>query len=156
MKQFTQRTVVRTVFVLVILLAGIAMVPYIDRPVEALEWRSLAGVYAPELIVHEAEGAPGSAFAFTGSGYPANSVGRLFANGRYLGRVRVDGSGSAQFIIQSPAGMHSGQFDITMEVGANASATHSFMLSQSASIVMPPTGFTGPVFNVQTNRFSPR
>ncbi|VAW30902.1 hypothetical protein MNBD_CHLOROFLEXI01-1820 [hydrothermal vent metagenome] len=155
MKHFSQRAVVRTVFALVILLAGIAMVPYIDRPVAALEWRMMAGVYAPELIVHEAEGAPGSAFAFTGSGFPANNIATVFANGRFLGRVRTDGDGSAQFIVQSPAGEVSGQFDITMEVDMNASATQSFVLSQSAPLVMPPTGFTGPVFNVR-NRFFPR
>jgi hypothetical protein len=135
------------VFALVILLAGIAMVPYVDRPVAALEWRMMAGVYAPELSVHASEGAPGSAFAFTGSGFPAHSVATLFVNGRYLGRVLTDDQGSAQFIVQSPAiSIAIGQYDITMEVDMNASATQGFSLSDGAPLVMPPGGFSGRVF----------
>lgn len=147
MKHFSQRAIVRMVFALVILLAGIAMVPYVDRPVAALEWRMMAGVYAPELSVHETEGAPGSAFAFTGSGFPAHSEATLFVNGRYLGRVLTDGQGSAQFIVQSPASsLAIGQYDITMEVDMNASATQGFSLSHDAPLVMAPDGFGGPVF----------
>jgi hypothetical protein len=147
MKQFSQRTIVRTVVALVILLAGIAMVPYVDRPAAALEWRMMAGVYAPELSVHATEGAPGSAFAFTGSGFPAHSVAILFVNGRYLGRVLTDGQGAAQFIVQSPASsMAIGQYDITMEVDMNASATQGFSLRHDAPLVTPPDGFAGPVF----------
>ncbi len=148
MKQFSQRAIVRTVFALVILLVGIAMVPYIDRPVAALEWRMMAGVYAPELTAHEAEGVPGSAFAFTGSGFPAHSIATLFVNGRYLGRVMTDENGSAQFIVQSPASSIAvGAYDITMEVDMNASATQGFVLTHSASLVMPPDGFSGRVFS---------
>jgi len=148
MKYFSQRAVVRTVLALGILLAGIAMIPYIDRPVAALEWRMMAGVYAPELTVHEAEGAPGSAFAFTGSGFPANSIATVFTNGRYLGRVMTDGDGSAQFIVQSPASSIAiGAYDITMEVDMNASATQGFVLTHDAPLVMPPSGFNGSVFS---------
>ena len=148
MKQLSQRAIVRTAFALAILLAGIAIVPYVDRPAAALEWRMMAGVYAPELIVHEAAGAPGSAFAFTGSGYPANSVATLFVNGRYLGRVMTDAHGVAQFIVQSPASnMALGHYDITMEVDINASATQGFGLSHDAPLVMPPDGFSGSVFS---------
>lgn len=147
MQQFSQRAIVRTVVALVVLLAGIAMVPYVDRPAAALEWRMMAGVYAPELTVHESEGAPGSAFAYTGSGFPAHSVATIFVNGRYLGRVLTDEHGSAQFIVQSPASsLAVGHYDITMEVDMNASATQGFNLSDDAPLVIPPDGFSGPVF----------
>jgi hypothetical protein len=107
----------------------------------------MAGVYAPELSVHATEGAPGSVFAFSGSGFPAHSVATLFVNGRYLGRLMTDGKGAAQFIVQSPAsGMAIGQYDITMEVDMNASATQGFSLRHDAPLVMPPDGFAGPTF----------
>ncbi|MCB8924175.1 MAG: hypothetical protein H6652_00960 [Ardenticatenaceae bacterium] len=147
MKQFSLRTMVRTVFALAILLAGVAMVPYVDRPVAALEWRMMAGVYAPELSVHASEGAPGSQFAFTGAGFPANKPATLFVNGRYLGRVMTDGQGSAQFVVQSPSSdMAWGHYDITMEVDMNASATQGFHLSSEAPLVWAPDGFAGPTF----------
>lgn len=147
MKQLSQRTLMRTVVALVILLAGVAMVPYVDRPAAALEWRMMAGVYAPELTVHASEGAPGSQFAFTGSGFPAHRPATLFVNGRYLGRVMTDDQGSAQFIVQSPAShLALGHYDITMEVDMNASATQGFSLSSEASLVWAPDGFVGPVF----------
>lgn len=147
MKQFSLRVMIRTAFALVVLLAGIAMVPYVDRPAAALEWRMMAGVYAPELSVHASEGALGSAFAFTGSGFPAHSVATVFVNGRYLGRVMTDGQGSAQFIVQSPtSSIALGHYDITLEVDMNASATQGFSLTHAAPLVMPPGGFTGPGF----------
>ncbi|MCA9898678.1 MAG: hypothetical protein H6654_10750 [Ardenticatenaceae bacterium] len=147
MKQFSFRTLVRAFFALAILLAGVAMVPYVERPAAALEWRMLAGVYAPELSVHADEGAPGSAFAFTGSGFPAHKPATLFVNGRYLGRVMTDEHGMAQFVVQSPASdMALGHYDITMEVDMNASATQGFWLSSNAPLVWAPDGFAGPVF----------
>ncbi|WP_420642147.1 hypothetical protein [Candidatus Leptofilum sp.] len=151
MKQFSLRTLVRTVFVLAILLAGIAMVPYVERPAAALEWRMMAGVYSPELTVHANEGAPGSAFAFTGSGFPAHKPATLFVNGRYLGRVMTDEHGMAQFVVQSPASeMAHGHYDITMEVDMNASATQGFILSSDAPLVWVPDGFVGQVFGFGT------
>ena len=147
MKQLSQRTIVHTLFALVILLAGIAMVPYVDRPAAALEWRMMAGVYAPELTVHVSEGAPGSQFAFTGAGFPAHRPATLFVNGRYLGRVMTDGLGAARFVVQSPA-LHLalGHYNITMEVDMNASATQGFSLSSEAPLVWAPDGFVGLVF----------
>ena len=58
MQQLTPRTIVRSISALAVLLLGVLLIPYIDRPAAALEWRMMAGVYAPELTVHEAEGAP--------------------------------------------------------------------------------------------------
>lgn len=148
MQQLTPRAIVRTVSALAVLLLGVMLIPYIDRPAAALEWRMMAGVYAPELSVHEAEGTPGSAFAFTGTGYPAHSVATLLVNGRYMGRVMTDAQGMAQFVVQSPASSSAtGQFDITMEVDINASATEGITLSNDALLVMPPDGFSGSVFS---------
>ncbi len=147
MKQFTLRTIVRALFALVILLAGVAMVPYVDRPAAALEWRMMAGVYAPELAVHASEGALGSQFAFTGSGFPAHKPATVFVNGRYLGRVMTDGQGMAQFIVQSPPSpLALGHYDITMEVDMNASATQGFTLREDAPLVWAPAGFMGRLF----------
>ena len=147
MKQFTLRTIVRALFALVILLAGVAMVPYVDRPAAALEWRMMAGVYAPELSVHASEGALGSQFAFTGSGFPAHKPATVFVNGRYLGRVMTDGQGMAQFIVQSPTSpLALGHYDITLEVDMNASATQGFTLREDAPLVWAPDGFMGRLF----------
>lgn len=151
MKQFSLRTLARVLFALAILLAGLAMAPYIERPVAALEWRMMAGVYSPELAVHANEGAPGSAFAFSGSGFPAHKPATLFVNGRYLGRVMTDEHGMAQFVVQSPATyMALGHYDITMEVDMNASATQGFVLSSVAPLVWAPDGFVGSLFGFGT------
>ena len=147
MKQLSLRTLLRVLFALSILLAGVAMVPYVERPVAALEWRMLAGVYTPELSVHASEGAPGSQFAFTGAGFPAHKPATLFVNGRYLGRVMTDAKGMAQFVVQSPTSYRVlGHYDITLEVDMNASATQGFTLSSNAPLVWAPDGFVGHVF----------
>ncbi|MCB8977240.1 MAG: hypothetical protein H6657_07430 [Ardenticatenaceae bacterium] len=147
MKTFTLRTIVRSVVALVVLLSGLAMIPYFDRPAAALEWRMMAGVYAPELSVHASEGALGSQFAFTGSGFPAHQPATLFVNGRYLGRVMTDEHGMAQFVVQSPTSrLALGHYDVTMEVDMNASATQGFTLSEDAPLVWAPDGFMGRLF----------
>ncbi|MBK8905259.1 MAG: hypothetical protein IPM53_29020 [Anaerolineaceae bacterium] len=147
MKTFTLRTMVRAVVALVVLLSGIAMVPYFDRPAAALEWRMMAGVYTPELSVHASEGALGSQFAFTGTGFPPHKRATVFVNGRYLGRVMTNAHGMAQFIVQSPTSpLALGHHNITLEVDMNASATQGFTLSNDAPLVWAPDGFRGRVF----------
>jgi hypothetical protein len=70
MRQLKQETVVR-IGVTLVLLAGSALAPFVSQPVKAIGWELFAGVYSPVLNVNETSGAPGSVFAFTGSGLPA-------------------------------------------------------------------------------------
>lgn len=145
MKSVNKDKIIRFGLLLVILLSGVAMIPFVDLPVGAIGWESLAGVYAPELTVNETSGAPGSTFAFTGSGYPPNSLATVYVNGEASGSVRMDGGGSATFKINT-IGVAPGPLNVTLEVDINASATQSIDLVESGSPVTPPEGFDGPTF----------
>lgn len=147
MQKFSRETITRMLITLFILLSGMAMVPFIDSPVQAITWRSLAGVYEPELAVNEDTGRPDSVFAFTGSNYPADSMAMVYANGEPLGSVMTDSAGMATFMIDS-AGADIGQYNITMEVDINASATTSIALQTDGQLVTPPPGFPGPTFDL--------
>lgn len=147
MKKFSRETSTRILLTLLILLSGAAMLPFIDSPVQAITWRSLAGVYEPELTVNADAGRPGSVFAFTGSNYPADSLAMVYANGEPLGSVMVDSGGMTTFKINS-AGADIGQYNITLEVDINASATTGIALQTGGELIMPPPGFTGPTFDL--------
>lgn len=142
----------RLILMLVILLSGLAMIPFIDIPVEAITWELLAGVYEPKLDVDEDSGAPGSIFAFTGSDYPPLSNAGIYVNGRQVGSVLTNASGMATFTIDT-TGAALGIYNVTMEVDINASATESFELKSGEPIVTPPPGFVGPGFSME-NRIS--
>ena len=143
MKNIRSETLVRGGIVLAILLAGLAMIPFVDLPATALGWELFAGVYSPKLEVNEKVGAPGSIFTFTGSDYPPNSRAVIYANGLPIGAVNTDGSGKAAFLLDTK-GAAVGVYNITMEVDVNASATESIELIASEPLVPPPSDFPGP------------
>jgi hypothetical protein len=147
MKFLNREQAIRLSLVLVIFLAGAAMIPFVDLPVGAINWSSLAGAYAPELKVNESIGAPGSIFAFEGSGYPPLSLAKVYANGLPVGSVTTDDDGSATFMIET-TGAYEGIYNVTMEVDINASATTSIELEDGQPLVMPPGGFEGPTFSI--------
>lgn len=138
----------RLALMLVILLSGLAMIPFIDIPVEAITWELLAGVYEPKLDVDENSGAPGSVFAFTGSDYPPLSNAAIYVNGRQVGSVLTNAGGTATFTIDT-TGAALGMYNVTMEVDINASATENFELKSGEPVVTPPPGFVGPGFSMQ-------
>lgn len=146
--------VVRLALSLLILLSGVAMIPFVDVPVEAISWELLAGVYEPSLNVDEDSGAPGSVFAFTGSDYPPNREATIYVNGREIGRVMTNAGGSTTFTLDT-TGAAVGQYNVTLEVDINASATESIELIAGEPTVTPPPGFTGPGFSLRSLNYLP-
>ncbi|MDX1435313.1 MAG: hypothetical protein R3335_00785 [Anaerolineales bacterium] len=140
MKNSRRDIMIRGSISLMILLAGLAMIPFVNLPTNALGWELFAGIYAPDLSVNETTGAPGSIFAFTGSNYPASSMATVYVNGEAVGTVMTDGNGDATFLLNT-AGSIPGQYNVTMEVDINASATQSIELIAGDPTVTPPPGF---------------
>ncbi len=148
MQRFSRDQIIRITLTAVILLSGLAMVPFIDLPAQAaITWQSLAGVYEPELTVNEPLGRPGSVFAFTGSNYPPNTLATAYVDGQALGQVTIGGSGVGTFMVNT-LGAPIGQYNVTLEVDINASATTGVELADSGPLVMPPPDFPGPTFNL--------
>jgi len=154
MSQLKRETVVRIVLTLAVILAGVAMVPFIGQPQKAIGWELFSSVYSPVLDVNETSGAPGSMFAFTGSGYPPNSLATIYVNGRAVGTVLTDSSGVAPFLLNT-FGVAPGQYNVTLEVDINASATQSIELVSDGTVVTPPPGSTGETFYINHIIFLP-
>ena len=147
-------TVTRIILTLAILLAGVALVPFIGQPLKAIGWELFAGVYSPVLDVNETSGAPGSIFAFTGSGYPPNNMATIYVNGNSVGAVMTDPAGAASFLLNT-IGAAPDQYNVTLEVDINASATQSIELVSGGTVVTPPPGSTGDTFFINYVIFLP-
>jgi hypothetical protein len=154
MSRLNQERVVRIVVALAILLAGVTLVPFVSQPVKAIGWELFAGVYSPVLTVNATSGAPGSVFAFSGSGYPPNTLATVYVNGKAVGTVMTDGNGGAAFLLNT-IGAAPGLYNVTLEVDINASATQSIELVAGGTVVTPPPGSPGPVFFVNDVVFLP-
>ena len=63
MKGWERENITRLALALLILLSGLALIPFIDIPADAITWELLAQVYEPTLAVYEDSGAPSSIFA---------------------------------------------------------------------------------------------
>ena len=48
MKSLNREQITRLALTFVILLSGVAMIPFVDLPVGAIGWESLTGVYEPD------------------------------------------------------------------------------------------------------------
>jgi hypothetical protein len=154
MNGWKNEKVTRLALMLVILLSGVALIPFIDLPVEAINWEMLAGAYEPSLDVDEDSGAPGSIFAFTGSGYPPLSTAFIYVDGGKVGWVMTDANGMATFTLNT-TGAALGTYNVTLEVDANISATETIELTADDPIVMPPPNFVGPEFSLLPKSFLP-
>lgn len=143
---------IRVVIVLLILLAGLALLPYVDLPAEALTWQLYSGVYEATLDVNHTEGSPGSYFLFTGSNYPANSIANVTVNGIEVGTVETDNSGNLSFII-STAHSNPGSYTVSATVDANASAAANFTLVINGTF--QPIEGDGPVFTLIEANYLP-
>lgn len=152
MKQVRSELFVRSAIALVILLAGVAMAPFVDLPKIRLGWQRFAGVYEANLDSNYSNGQPGSYFLFNGSNYPPNQTADILVNGELVGQVMTNGSGQVSFIIST---VHSpvGVYTVTASVNANASGSDSFTLETGA----PLRGREGnaPIFNVQNLIYMP-
>jgi hypothetical protein len=131
--------------VLFILTIGLVLLPFINKPTEAIGWKLFASAYTPDLDVHENMGAPGSVFAFTGSAFPSNSNAIIYVNNDIVGVVTTDGSGMGTFKIDT-TGATDGLYNVVMAVDSNISALADFELDSLEAMVSPPAGFGGPTF----------
>lgn len=154
MKRLNREQIVRLSITVAILLSGVALLPFVGMPAGAISWESLANTYTPELTVNESSGAPGSLFAFTGSGYPPLATATVYFNGEALGQVAIDDQGGATFVLNT-TGVAPGSYNVTLEVDSNASATESIELIEEGETVTPPPGFEGPTVFVNQPLFLP-
>lgn len=136
--------------VVAIFMAGVGLMPYVAFADESLSWQSLAGVYAPELIIEEAEGAPGSYFTVVASNYPPHSRARVYINGEPAGHIDMDGSGGTTFLIRTPPQNRAIEtYDVTAEVDLNASATTKFTVAEDAPLLEAPDDFDGRTLRIR-------
>jgi hypothetical protein len=133
----------RILLALTVLLAGVALVPFVDVPAETFEWQRYAGVYEePDLMVNYLEGSPGSFFRFTGSGFDPSSPVTVSANDNILGTTTTDSAGNLDFSVSSD-GASLGNYYITVVEG-NVELTERITLSADAPL-QPQEG-TGDLF----------
>ncbi len=143
---------IRIAIVLVVLLAGLALLPYIDLPAEALTWQLYSGVYEATLDVNHPTGSPGSYFLFTGTNYPANSTAVISVNGEDIGNVQTDGHGDLSFTIAT-ANSDPGSYTVMAVVDVNASAASNFTLVINGD--HQPVEGTGPIFSLEQVNYFP-
>jgi hypothetical protein len=97
----------------------------------------------PELTLNFTTGAPGSFFAASGTGFPANTTADVTVNGVALGVVSTDENGDCSFIL-STANADEGSYTVT--VSANPTASARFTLDWDDP-VRPQEG-AGPILDV--------
>jgi Tol biopolymer transport system component len=96
-----------------------------------------------KLTINYSDGAPGSYFTVTGSGFPANATATISVNGHELGTVPVDTMGGFTFLF-STANADEGIYMITASV--NPSATTQLILD-AAQPIRPQEG-TGSIIDI--------
>lgn len=145
MSQAKKEAVSRLFITGFVLLMGILLLPYVGNARAAINWELFGAAYTPDLSVNENSGAPGSQFAFTGSGYPPNQLAIIYVNGDVVGSVMTDGSGTGTFIIDT-TGVPDGVLTVVMETDANMSAFKDITVDSLDPVVNPPGGFVGKTF----------
>lgn len=145
----------RALLALLILLSGLAFMPFSGFSDDDLGWQRYGGVYQAELEVEPDRGRPGSAFLFSGSGFGPNQLALVYLEGVLVGAVWTDGGGEAQFLIQSRTQDADGDYLVTMATDGNASASEDFELESDEPLEEPPPGFDGSVFGLQAGLHLP-
>ena len=144
----------RVLIAALVLMSGLALVPYLDLPQTALGWEQFAGIYEPELEVELETGRPGSTFTGTGSNYPPHSLATIYLDGVPIGTVITDGNGAATFYINT-LGANVGVYNVTLEVDVNASATDNFELIDNGPFTPLPSNPMGPIFYLGDKTYLP-
>jgi len=137
-----QRTV-RIMVALVILLSGLAIIPFVSLPTQAFRWQRYANAYQPTLAINHVSGGRGSFFRITGSGYPADTTVTVFVNGVLVGVTSTDDLGEVDVSLSTS------QADLgwyVVVVMANPSAEIGFRLAAGEPLWPQEGG--GPVFDV--------
>ena len=150
MSQEKKEAVSRIIITAFVLLGGLLLLPYVGNARAAINWEVFGGAYTPDLSVTENKGAPGSQFAFTGSGYQPNRLAVVFVDGQVVGGVTTDGNGTATFIIDT-TGVADGELTVVMETDANVSAFKTITIDSIEPVVSPPSGFVGKIFGTTGN-----
>jgi hypothetical protein len=150
-----QKLLSRGLLALLILFSGLAFMPFTGLSSEDLGWQLYAGAYQVDLDVNPDRGRPGSAFLFTGSGYPANALAVVYVDGVPVGAVWTDGNGAAEFLIQTQPDDAPGAYFVTLASDSNTSATRDFELDNGEPLQPPPPGFDGSVFGLQAGQYLP-
>jgi hypothetical protein len=149
----------RLALALLILLSGLAMLPFsgltAESLTEKLTWEQFAGGYQPILTVDESVGAPGSAFLFKGADYPPQALATIYVNGVARGTLLIGLDGTADFLLQSHPTDPLGIYNVTLATDPNISATVPIELVEDAEILPPPIGFSGPVFDLNILMYLP-
>lgn len=106
----------RILIALLVLLSGLALIPFVGLPEEPFNWQQFAGVYTePGLAIDHTEGAPGSFFTVTGFNYPPEEDFDVLVNGVKIGEVTSGPAGGFTFQIDT-TGADPGTYDV--KVGA--------------------------------------
>jgi hypothetical protein len=78
----------------------------------------------------------------------------IYVNGSSVGAVMTDPAGAASFLLNT-IGAAPDQYNVTLEVDINASATQSIELVSGGTVVTPPPGSTGDTFFINYVIFLP-
>ncbi|GJM43007.1 MAG: hypothetical protein DHS20C20_32890 [Ardenticatenaceae bacterium] len=150
MSQERKEAVSRLIITTFVLLGGVFLLPYVGNARAAINWETFGSAYTPDLSVSDNKGAPGSQFAFTGSGYQPNRLAVIYVNGAVVGGVGTDGNGVGTFIIDT-TDVPDGELTVVMETDANVSAFKTITVDSAEAVVTPPGGFVGSVFGTTGN-----
>lgn len=141
------RVIIRFGLALVVLMAGVSLLPLTGISAEKLGWETYAGIYQPELsVVGKSSGAAGSDFLFSGSGYPPNTRAIVYVDGRTRGTLITDSMGQVRFLLQTAIGSPQVSFFVTLAVDASISATAGIQLDNDEPLVVRPSRWAGPTF----------
>lgn len=133
-------------FVLIIIFSGLALLPFSPLSAEKLTWQRFAGIYQPDLdVIGEDDGAPGSAFLFSGDSFPMDATATVFFGDDQVGTVTTTTGGDFQFQLQTTAVTPPGQYIVTV-IGEGASASTTITLGDALPLRDPVDGFAGPTF----------
>lgn len=148
MSEQTRKWITIMVLAAVVLLSGLAMMPFASLSAEPLDWQKFANVYLPVLNIDEDKGQPGSGFIFMAAGYPPNTDATVYVGVEARGIVTTDDNGQATFAIQTANNDPLGRYFITMAVDANTSATNDLRLESDRPLLILPPGFPYPIFDL--------
>ncbi|NTW01223.1 MAG: hypothetical protein HGA19_07905 [Oscillochloris sp.] len=125
----------RLIIAMGIVLAGMALIPYIALPSERFGWQLFTGAYSdgPGLSISYDTGAPGSSFVVTGFNYPANQSLLISVNEIPLGTITTDEIGGFSIVITSVADNGEGYYIIKIEGETTEGSSVSASTSSASS-----------------------
>ena len=112
---------------------------------------TLFGGTPTQMTVNHDLGGSDSAFVFSASGFPANSMGIVAIDGETRQVLMTDGTGTATFAVQYDSSLaggragYTGSYYVSINVAGTSLALSSCGLDDTAPNWPLPAGFTGPV-----------